>query len=143
MSGALYDDMANYLAIRKKELTLPSFALYQRVLLSFDQHLEKRGKRERSVTEDDVFTWLQPKYAVLSRATIATQVCCLRKFSEYLRQQGVTAYVPPSVRAPDNYIPHLFTDEEIAKIFEAADSLQLPRNAKANVELPMLSLIHI
>ena len=35
-------------------------------------------------------------------------------------------------------MPHLFTDEEIAKIFKAADSLQLSYNAKSNAELPML-----
>jgi len=57
---------------------------------------------------------------------------------EYLRQQGLPAYVPPCIKVPDNYLPHIFTDEEIAKIFEAADSLQLSYHAKSNVELPML-----
>ena len=138
MSSVLYDDMMNHLAIRERELAPSSFAVSRRVLLSFDQHLEERKKREKSITEDDVFTWLQPKYAALARGTIAPQVCCLRKFSEYLQQQGFSAYIPPNTKVPDSYVPHLFTDEEIAKIFKAADSLQLSYNAKSNAELPML-----
>lgn len=35
-------------------------------------------------------------------------------------------------------MPYLFSDDEVRRIFEAADSLQLSHNAKSNVELPML-----
>ena len=118
MSSVLYDDMMDHLAIRERELAPSSFAVSRRVLLCFDQHLEERKKREKSITEDDVFTWLQPKYAVLARGTIAPQVCCLRKFSEYLQQQGIPAYVPPNTKVPDSYVPYLFSEAEIRRFHE-------------------------
>jgi len=138
MSSVLYDDMMAHLAIREKELAPSSFAVSRRVLLSLDQHLEMRGKRERSITEDDVFSWLQPKYAILARGTIAPQVCCLRKFSEYLRQQGVFAYVPPNTRVPDTYMPYLFSEAEVLRIFEEADSMRFSSGGNLRMGLPML-----
>ena len=138
MSSVLYDDMMEHLAIREMELAPSSFAVSRRVLLSFDQHLEKRKKREKSITEDDVFTWLQPKYAALARGTIAPQVCCLRKFSEYLRQQGISAYVPPNTKVPDNYVPYLFSNAEIQRIFKEVDSMKFPSGGNLRLELPML-----
>ena len=96
-TGALLE-LPMFSVIRERELAPSSFAVSRRVLLSFDQHLEERKKREKSITEDDVFTWLQPKYAALARGTIAPQVCCLRKFSEYLQQQGFSAYIPPNTK---------------------------------------------
>ena len=65
MSSVLYDDMMDHLAIRERELAPSSLAVSRRVLRSFDQHLEERKKREKSITEDDVFTWLQPNSVVL------------------------------------------------------------------------------
>lgn len=138
MSSVLYDDMMNHLAIRERELAPSSFAVSRRVLLSFDQYLEEREKREKSITEDDVFTWLQPKYAALARGTIAPQICCLRKFSEYLQQQGITAYVPPNTKVPDSYVPYLFSEAEIQRIFEEVDSMKFASGGNLRLELPML-----
>ena len=138
MSSVLYGDVINHLAIRERELAPSSFAVSRRVLLSFDQHLEARKKQERSITEDDVLTWLQPKYAALARGTIAPQVCCLRKFSEYLRQQGISAYIPPNTKVPDSYVPYLFSETEIRRIFKEVDSMSFPPGGNLRLELPML-----
>lgn len=76
--------------------------------------------------------------AVLSRNTIAVRIGFLRKFLEFLRFKKIPVYIPPSLKRQDNYVPYLFSDDEVHRIFEAADSLKFSYHAKSNVELSML-----
>ncbi len=138
MNSIFWGEITEHLALREKELAPPSFGTCRFILFSFDQHLAKRGKAEKSISEDDVTSWIQPMYEVLSRNTIAVRVCFLRKLLYFLRFKGFPVYIPPSLKMQDSYMPYIFTDDEVRRIFEAADSLQLSYNAKSNVELPML-----
>lgn len=138
MSSIFFGEIQEHLALRQKELAPLSFGTCRFILLSFDLHLAERGKTEKYISEDDITSWIQPMYDTLSRNTIAARVSFLRKFLEFLRFKNIPAYIPPSLKCQDNYVPYLFSDDEVRRIFEAADSLQLSHNAKSNVELPML-----
>ena len=138
MSSIFFGEIQEHLALRQKELAPPSFGTCRFILLSFDLHLAGRGKTEKYISEDDVTSWIQPMYDTLSRNTIAARISFLRKFLEFLRFKKVPVYIPPSLKSQDNYVPYLFSDDEVRQIFEAADSLQLSYHAKSNIELPML-----
>jgi len=138
MNSIFFREITEYFALREKELAPPSFGTCKFILSSFDQHLAERGKAEKCISEDDVTSWIQPMYGVLSRNTISVRVCFLRKFLDYLRFQGFTVYIPPSLKALDSYIPYIFSDDEVHRIFEAADSLQFLRSSKSQIEMPML-----
>ena len=138
MSSIFFGEIQEHLALRQKELAPPSFDTCRFILLSFDLHLAERGKTEKYISEDDVTSWIQPMYDTLSRNTIAVRVSFLRKFLEFLRFKKIPVYMPPSLKRQDNYVPYLFSDDEVRRIFEAADSLQLSYNVKSKVEFPML-----
>lgn len=140
MSSIFFGEVQEHLALRQKELAPPSFGTCRFILLSFDLHLAERGKTEKYISEDDVTSWIQPMYDTLSRNTIAVRVSFLRKFLEFLRFKKIPVYIPPSLKCQDSYMPYLFSDDEVQRIFEAADSLQLSYNAKSNVELPITAV---
>lgn len=138
MNSILYEEITAYLSLREKELAPPSHAAARFILLSFDQHLAGRCKTEKCISEDDVTSWIQSMQCCISRNTIAVRVSFLRKFAEHLRHCGIQAYIPPAAKAQDRYTPYLFSDEEVRKIFESADSIQFSRRAKSRMEFPML-----
>lgn len=141
MSGPLYEDAMEFLALRKLALTPNTFAANQNCLLSFDRHLENRGKTEKSVTEEDVRTWIQPMYGQSSVRTISSKISFLRIFLAYLREKEIPVYMPPSLKVPATYMPYLFSDSELQSLFSAADNFSLQKATHCPVqrmEFPML-----
>ena len=49
-----------------------------------------------------------------------------RGFANYLKAHGINAFVPDSPYTEHIYIPHIYTKEEISKLFYTCDSL-IPR----------------
>ena len=49
----------------------------------------------------------------------------VREFGKYLQLAGVDAFIVPSawIASPTRGLPHIFTDEELAAFFRAADSI--------------------
>ena len=141
MNSIFYDDITEHLALREKVLAPGSFAQDRRVLMSFDRHLAERGKTERCITEEDVVSWIQPLYDSLSRYAVANKVGFLRMFLKYLRYKGISVYLPPYPAVPDTYVPYLFSDTELEKIFAAADTVSVSENSgerSLKIEFPML-----
>lgn len=138
MSSIFSNELTEHLALRKKELVSPSYETCRFILLSFDHHLETRDKTEKQISEDDVTSWIRPMYGTLSRNTIAVRISFLRKFLNFLRFKGFPVYLPPSLKTQDRYMPYIFSDDEVRRIFGAVDSLRLSRNAKSQTEMPML-----
>ena len=141
MKSVFHEELAEHLAIREKTLAPLSFAANKRTLLLFDRHLAERGKTEKTVTENDVASWIEPLYAGLSRRAVASHVGYLRVFLQYLQYKGFPVYMPPYPKVPQNYVPYLFSDAELETIFRAADSVPvLSRSAQPyfRMEFPML-----
>lgn len=138
MNSIFYGEMNEFFALREKTLSLKTVTMDRCALLSFDQHLVKRGKSEVSITEDDVVSWIQPMYGNLARNTIAGKARALRMFLKYLQSKDIPVYIPRCIKIPETYIPYLFSDAEIHKIFTAADSIPHRKNSKHAIVLPMI-----
>lgn len=138
MNSIFYREMKEFLALREKTLSTKTVTMDRCALLSFDQHLVKRGKSKISITEDDVASWIQPMYGNLARNTIAGKVRVLRMFLMYLQSKDVPVYIPQYIKIPETYIPYLFSDAEIHKIFAAADSIPHRKNSKHAIAFPMM-----
>lgn len=57
----------------------------------------------------------------------------LRQFALYLQSQGCSAFIPPKIRKAirAEYIPYIFTHEEIVRFFQVVDSISPhPRSSK-------------
>lgn len=65
-----------------------------------------------------------------SSSTLGHRISAIRLLADFLIRQGITAYFLPKYSAPkrfENYIPHIYSREEIADLFNAADELKRTR----------------
>ena len=54
------------------------------------------------------------------------RIVCLNQFSSYLRTIGIKAYIAPLPKYPDcQYIPYIYTHDEMNRIFAACDNMEL------------------
>jgi integrase len=69
--------------------------------------------------------------------TRSMRVNTVRAFAEYLSKRGVPAFIcaPPRYRESD-FVPYIFTNDELARFFSAADNRRINR-PKANKHLTM------
>lgn len=107
-----------FLCIRTVSYCKKTIITYRRVLKDFDSYLE--NNRSRSISKDTIDGWIQTLHGADS--TVSHAVGTIRRFTEFLVQSGIPAYVPAVPKIRDSYMPHIFTDEEITRIIEIADS---------------------
>jgi integrase len=69
------------------------------------------------------------------------RIIAVRTFVRHLRALGVPAYDPIVPKTADGYMPYIFSDGELGRIFDAADSLVLTKgqpNPYMGTEFPMV-----
>jgi len=138
MNSIFWGEMMEFLSLREKVLANKTIAMDRCALLSFDQHLAQRRKSQLLINEDDVISWVRPMYGNLARNTIAGKVRVLRMFLSYLQNKEIPVYIPLHIKVPETYIPYLFSDAEIQRIFVMSDSIPHRRNSKHAIVLPMV-----
>ena len=79
---------------------------------------------------------------ITTAETVADKVGYLRNFLKYLQYCGIPVFIPRVPKVTESYIPYIFSEDEIERIFAAADTLPLPKAPNANVlfqvEFPMI-----
>lgn len=138
MKSVFHNEIEIFLMLREKTMKRKTCTMDRCALHSFDQHLVKRGRKEKCITEDDVSSWVQPMYNLLSRNTIAGKIRTLRSFLTYIQTAGFKVYIPSYPKIQDTYVPYLFSDSDIEKIFSVADSVKLRKGTYRHLGLPML-----
>lgn len=110
--------------IRFKKALGYSRSSYAKFLYHFDRFCLSTFPEETSLTKELLMRWarLRPKENAngLKRRMVA-----LREFGKYLNTLGIDAYVIPSEMIGNfkPFFPYLYTDEELAAFFAAADSM--------------------
>jgi integrase len=65
----------------------------------------------------------------------------VRHFAEYLNKRGIPAYIAPKIRSDDSsFTPYIFTNDELARLFTAADNRRenVVRCPNKHYTLPMM-----
>jgi len=60
---------------------------------------------------------------------------------KYLNSIGITSYIPPIPKVADDYVPYIFSDEELERIYLRADNLDVSsakKNPLIQYEFPMV-----
>ena len=117
------DEMENFLALRHKTMTRASCRQSLRVLSGFDRH-HAQLTREKIVTEEMIVAWIEKFAANLCKRTRSGQVSTLRKFLGCLRHHGHDVFMPDCPKYPNDFVPYIFSDDEVEKIFNAAGNLE-------------------
>ena len=115
------DELADYLALRQKTMMPHSYRQIHSALTGFDLHLAKVAQ-EKTITEEMIASWIQT--LEICKRSISSRVSTARKFLEYLSYCGFDVFIPNCPKYSNDYVPYIYSDVEVAKIFHAADNFQ-------------------
>lgn len=137
--SVLKDEITWFLALRKASKSKSAYDHDRHTLKVFDEYLYSIDCEDKNLTEEQVIGWI----GTLTRksSSIANLVIVVRIFLAHLKGYGVNAYIPPIPKVSDDYIPYIFSDDELKIIFYIADNLQVgkpQKNTLIHVEFPMI-----
>ena len=133
------DEFQSFLALREACMSTSGYKHYRFYLTSFDKYLTGSSLKERAITETTVNGWLSTLTGKTS--SIANEIISIRMFIRYLQTLGVPAYIPIIPKVVDDYIPYIFSDTELERIFDAADDFKVTKaqhNPHMQIEFPMI-----
>jgi len=137
--SVLKEEFWNFLAVREAILSKSAFNHNQCYLASFDTYLSACKLREKVIFEPVVIGW--SKTLTGKTSSKANIIIVIRIFIKYLHSLGISAFMPVVPRVADDYIPYIFSDEELKKIFYEADNILMTKsqpNQCIQAEFPMV-----
>lgn len=135
------NEIAAHMLIRKVELGNEAYRHYKNVIRNFDNYLYIINHNEKSITIDIIDNWIKQVSYGISINTVGQYIHYIRQLLNYLISCGYKCAIPKNIISRDTYIPYLYSDEELNKIFAAADNLKAPhavKNKWIETEMPML-----
>lgn len=131
-------ELEDFLSIRQTSLSKSTYAHDCHYLADFDTFVA-RYTNEKSVSEALMNDWIRTLNGKSS--SIANEVIVIRIFLKYLNSIWITAYLPLIPKVADDYVPYIFSDEELERIYLQADNLQvsnIKKNPLIQYEFPMV-----
>lgn len=135
----LKKELADFLYLREATKSKGTSDHDKHYLRLFDRYLCSSHHAVRAVTQDAVTGWVSS--LTFSDITTANAVNTLRCFLKYLQSHGISVYIPPVPKYHDDYVPYIFSDEELNRIFKNADSFTFSKSKRfpyISAEIPML-----
>ena len=132
------EELNEFLTIREASMSKSAFVHDRLYLDKFDNYLISNGCCTKDLSEDIVLGWMGSLTGKSS--SIANEVIVIRIFLKRLAGVGIHAFIPPVPKVADDYIPYIFSDIELEKIFAQADSIAIkyrPKYPKIHLEFPM------
>ena len=111
-------------------------------LRRFDQLTIDRGETEIGISRELADEWCRP-LPMESGNNRYGRISILRGFSSYLQVIGYESYVPRLPKVSRDFIPHIFTRQEMAAIFRECDKLTLTRHYMNSVRCTMPCIIRM
>jgi len=130
--GPFREEIEDFLSLRRASLSPSAYAHDGYYLMDFDT-FSAQEPYEKSISEAMINHWIHTLSG--KRSSIANAVIVVRLFIRYLNRIGIPAYIPPIPRVPNDYVPYIFSDEELGRIYQQADNLEVSR-AKKNPLMP-------
>ena len=135
------DEIKMYLSLRKEALSHEAYRHNKRTMLLFDEYLCRIGHTQKEIPEPVIESWIKDVSQGISINTSSQHVHYIRQLLQYLANSGYPCFIPRTVVTHDTYVPYLYSDEDIEKIFMAADSMTFPKAVKnrfAEKEMPLI-----
>lgn len=136
--GPFRKELEDFLSLRQASLSPSAYAHDGHYLTDFDT-FSAQEPHEKFLSEATMNHWIHTLSG--KRSSIANAVIVVRLFIRYLNRIGIPAYIPPIPRVTNDYVPYIFSDEELERIYQQVDNLEVSR-AKKNplmaFEFPMI-----
>jgi len=136
--SVIASELHEYLLSRQMTLGKRAFEIDLYTLGDFDSYFAKVGATEKAVTEELVNGWIQHLNTKNHSRTVSNKVSCLRCFLRYLHYCGMPVFMPQCPKYYEDYIPYIFSDTEIQKIFQGLDKTAVGSAKKSDFEVAML-----
>lgn len=127
-NSSLAQEMTAYIELRSAAFSDSLVSNDKRVLLSLDQYLVRAGFQEKSLTEEVLTGWAKTLSG--KSKTVKEKLGVVRGFGKYLNAMGYVSFLPTLPKVKSDYIPYIFSDEEVDLIFHYADNIK-PINPKS------------
>jgi len=121
----LRHELADFLSSRKAVLSKSAYSHDCHYLTTFDCYLSECNRRQKAVSERVINEWL--KKLTGKSSSIANEVIVIRLFLRYLNSIGIKVFIPPIPKVTDDYVPYIFSDEELKQIFTLSDNITLTK----------------
>lgn len=116
-------ELTQYYELRSATLSESALKHELCYLKRFDTYLNSNILCKGSFTEDFINTWVGTVHGKSS--SIENEVIVIRQFLNYLSLSGEKVFIPAIPKVHDDYIPYIFSDDELVRIFESADNIIL------------------
>ena len=135
--SGMADEMTLYIDYKVRSGFMEKSYIHR--MRKFDRFCAARGITYISFTEDDSRAWGEKRpdeaeYCHYDRINL------VKNFMIYLSRKGYSVYIPKDIKSlPSTFTPHIYTDDEISRYFEAVDTYD-PKcgNRKNRIQLPVL-----
>ena len=116
--------------VEEKQSLGYSFRSTAKVLRAFDNTMLANNVNSDKLTEETVTLWTAPK----SGEARSNQICrltAMRSFATFLIQRGEDVYLCPYPCQKNTtvYQPHIYSKDEVARIFKSADDMRYDRRS--------------
>ena len=113
------------------------------IIKEFDAFLAEQRLSEPCFSIELYEKWLST-FKGLSSSTICRKASFVRSFAIYLTKMGFCCAIPrlPKHRT-SNYVPYIFTKDEMRKIFEVCDKMVAPCRTLTSIMITMPSLLRL
>lgn len=134
-----HQEITDFLGVRKISMAKSTYDHDRHYLTKFDQYLAKNKVLVKEICEDSIIGWVSLLQGKSS--SIANEVIVIRIFLTYLSSIGIKVFIPPVPKVSADYIPYIFTDDELSRIFNFADNIKMTEsqpNPYIQLEYPMM-----
>lgn len=111
-------------------------------LRRFDQLTIDRGETKIGISQELADAWATP-FPMESDNNRYRRISLLRGFSAYLQMMGYTSYMPRLPKYKYNFVPHIYTRQEMSAIFRECDKLTVARRFMYSVRCVMPCLVRM
>ncbi|GAE93140.1 mobile element protein [Gracilibacillus boraciitolerans JCM 21714] len=132
-------EFADFLSMREVVLSESAYAHDCHYLTSFDSYLINCNLQHKEIYESVITEWV--KNLSGKSSSVGNKVIVIRMFLRYLSSMGIRVFMPPIPKVTDDYIPYIFSDEELKRIFALSDNIILTKsqpNPYIQLEFPMM-----
>ena len=140
MFKSIYSDkLLEYYNLRSTTLSESARKHELCYLKRFDAFICGRIETSGYINDSLVEEWIQTLSG--KDSSIENEIIVIRQFLSYLKLSGVRVLIPTVPKVHDDYIPYIFSDDELEHIFKSADNV-IQKEQKADpyleVEFPVI-----
>jgi len=137
-AGIFSGEMSAYLKLRESQGH--KHLRERHYLVSLDRYLLVENVTRKELAANIVEGWLKSLPPEMSVNTRIVYISHYSQFAKYLSTFGLTAFIPERPIDDRSYIPYVFSEAEMKRIFESADNLtsNSRKSGFANLQFPIL-----